>query len=67
MRKKNIKPVKPSGFVFHESRVGSTLVANMLAAVPTNIVYSESAPPPAAADGAPAVRYFEYDWSLNKS
>ena len=36
----------PSGFVFHESRVGSTLVANMLAAVPTNIVYSESAPPP---------------------
>ena len=46
-RKKNIKPVKPSGFVFHESRVGSTLVANMLAAVPTNIVYSESAPPPA--------------------
>ena len=47
MRKKNIKPVKPSGFVFHESRVGSTLVANMLAAVPTNIVYSESAPPPA--------------------
>ena len=47
MRKKGIKPVKPSGFVFHESRVGSTLVANMLAAVPTNIVYSESAPPPA--------------------
>ena len=47
MRKRKLVPVAPSGFVFHESRVGSTLVANMLAAVPTNIVYSESAPPPA--------------------
>ncbi len=33
--------LQPSGFIFHESRVGSTLVANMLAAVPTNLVYSE--------------------------
>jgi len=41
------KPLSPSGFVFHESRVGSTLIANMLASVPTNLVYSESAPPPA--------------------
>ena len=39
-------PLTPSGFVFHESRVGSTLVANMLASVPTNLVYSESGPPP---------------------
>ena len=31
----------PSGFVFHESRVGSTLTANILAAVPTHLVYSE--------------------------
>ena len=44
---KNSKPLTPSGFVFHESRVGSTLIANMLGAIPTNLVYSESAPPPA--------------------
>ena len=35
----------PSGFVFHESRVGSTLVANSLAANPWNMVFSESDPP----------------------
>ena len=40
--------VKPNGFVFHESRVGSTLVANTLASDPFAMVYSES-PPPAAA------------------
>ena len=46
--KSKTKPfLKPSGFVFHESRVGSTLIANMLGSVPTNLVYSESAPPPA--------------------
>mmetsp|Transcript_31125 Transcript_31125/g.100290 ORF Transcript_31125/g.100290 Transcript_31125/m.100290 type:complete len:351 (-) Transcript_31125:252-1304(-) len=44
--KNNKPPLEPSGFVFHESRVGSTLVANMLASIPTNLVYSESAPPP---------------------
>lgn len=33
--------VYPTGFVFHESRVGSTLVANMLAADPDNMVFSE--------------------------
>lgn len=33
--------VYPSGFVFHESRVGSTLVANMLASDPDNMVFSE--------------------------
>jgi len=38
--------IPPSGFVFHESRCGSTLVANALAAVnpEKNRVYSESAP-----------------------
>lgn len=33
--------LQPAGFVFHESRVGSTLVANMLASLPTHLVYSE--------------------------
>lgn len=36
--------VKPSGFVFHESRVGSTLVANLLACDPFALVFSESTP-----------------------
>jgi len=36
----------PSGFVFHESRCGSTLAANSLAAAGAHVrVYSESAPP----------------------
>eukprot|EP00049_Salpingoeca_infusionum_P010711 m.185087 g.185087 ORF g.185087 m.185087 type:complete len:744 (+) comp14725_c2_seq11:101-2332(+) len=35
----------PTGFVFHESRVGSTLVANLLASDPENLVLSESHPP----------------------
>jgi hypothetical protein len=34
----------PDGFVFHMSRCGSTLVAQMLAAVPHHIVASEAAP-----------------------
>jgi len=37
--------IPPSGFVFHESRVGSTLVANLLGSDPFNMVFSESAPP----------------------
>ena len=36
--------VPPSGFVFHESRVGSTLVANFLASDPWSLVFSESTP-----------------------
>jgi hypothetical protein len=36
--------VEPSGFVFHMSRCGSTLVSQMLAALPQNIVLSEVAP-----------------------
>ncbi len=34
----------PSGFIFHLSRCGSTLVAQMLAALPQNIVISEAPP-----------------------
>jgi hypothetical protein len=36
--------VKPNGFVFHESRVGSTLVANFMASDPYAMVFSESSP-----------------------
>ena len=34
----------PTGFIFHMSRCGSTLVAQMLAALPQNIVISEAGP-----------------------
>jgi hypothetical protein len=34
----------PSGFAFHMSRCGSTLVARMLAAVPRHVVLSEADP-----------------------
>jgi hypothetical protein len=34
----------PSGFIFHMSRCGSTLTAQMLAALPQNIVISEADP-----------------------
>ncbi|HTD35244.1 MAG TPA: hypothetical protein VK665_16380, partial [Candidatus Elarobacter sp.] len=34
----------PDGFVFHMSRCGSTLVAQMLAALPSSIVVSEAQP-----------------------
>ncbi|MDF7777033.1 hypothetical protein P1X14_17380 [Sphingomonas sp. AOB5] len=34
----------PAGFIFHMSRCGSTLAAQMLAADPANIVLSEAAP-----------------------
>lgn len=34
----------PKLFVFHESRVGSTLVANLLASDPYSMVFSESSP-----------------------
>jgi hypothetical protein len=36
--------VQPAGFVFHMSRCGSTLVSQMLAALPQNIVLSEAGP-----------------------
>ncbi|CAN0198873.1 unnamed protein product, partial [Ectocarpus sp. 8 AP-2014] len=35
----------PTGFIFHETRCGSTLVANMLASVETNVMWSESTGP----------------------
>eukprot|EP00041_Stephanoeca_diplocostata_P005998 m.72897 g.72897 ORF g.72897 m.72897 type:complete len:811 (-) comp16115_c0_seq15:1474-3906(-) len=35
----------PTAFVFHQSRCGSTLTANILASDPENLVFSESAPP----------------------
>lgn len=34
----------PTGFVFHMSRCGSTLVSQMLAALPENVVISEAGP-----------------------
>jgi len=36
--------LRPSGFIFHMSRCGSTLAAQMLAAVRQNVVISEAAP-----------------------
>lgn len=36
--------IYPSGFIFHMSRCGSTLAAQMLAKLPQNIVISEAAP-----------------------
>jgi len=36
--------LEPSGFIFHMSRCGSTLVAQMLAALPEHIVISEAPP-----------------------
>jgi len=38
------RTIKPTGFIFHESRVGSTLVANLLGSDPWTMVFSESAP-----------------------
>jgi hypothetical protein len=36
--------LKPSGFIFHMSRCGSTLVSQMLAALASNLVISEARP-----------------------
>jgi len=36
--------VPPSGFIFHLSRCGSTLISQLLAALPQNIVISEAPP-----------------------
>ena len=40
--------LRPSGFIFHMTRCGSTLAAQILAASPRNIVVSEAAPLQAA-------------------
>jgi hypothetical protein len=37
-------PLRPSGLIFHMSRCGSTLVAQMLAACADNVVISEASP-----------------------
>ncbi|MEA2993188.1 MAG: hypothetical protein QOD40_2108 [Alphaproteobacteria bacterium] len=37
-------PLPPSGFIFHMSRCGSTLVSQMLAALGQNVVVSEASP-----------------------
>jgi gluconate kinase len=40
-----IRPgLQPSGFIFHMSRCGSTLVSQMLAALPNTVVVSEASP-----------------------
>jgi hypothetical protein len=36
--------LRPTGFIFHMSRCGSTLISQMLAAAPENIVLSEAGP-----------------------
>jgi hypothetical protein len=36
--------LEPDGFIFHMSRCGSTLVSQMLAALPANIIVSEASP-----------------------
>ncbi len=60
--------------MFHESRCGSTLVANMLGSIPYFRVYSESDPPVALAQelvinkkkGKSKFRTLEYDEDLGK-
>jgi len=42
---KNFPNLHPSGLIFHEMRVGSTLLSNMLQAASGNLAYSESPPP----------------------
>lgn len=39
-----IDSVRPTGFILHMSRCGSTLVSQMLAALPQNVVLSEAGP-----------------------
>jgi len=40
----DVQSLPPTGFIFHMSRCGSTLIARMLAALPQNIVISEADP-----------------------
>jgi hypothetical protein len=44
MLESGVHPLAPSGFVFHQSRCGSTLIANQLASVPNFLVYTEPLP-----------------------
>lgn len=41
---REVPTVQPSGFIFHMSRCGSTLLSQMLAALPESIVISEAGP-----------------------
>lgn len=41
--------LEPTGMVFHETRCGSTLVADMLGSHPHHLTFSESAPPASVA------------------
>ena len=45
LEESSVPPLRPTGFIFHETRCGSTLAANMLALVPENLVWSESTAP----------------------
>ncbi len=42
---KDFPQLHPSGLIFHEMRVGSTLLSNMLQAAQGNLAYSECPPP----------------------
>ena len=42
--KNNMRYAPPTGFIFHESRVGSTLVANLFGTDPHSLVFAESPP-----------------------
>lgn len=45
IKKQTLHPgLQPDGFIFHMSRCGSTLISQMLAALPENIVISEAGP-----------------------
>lgn len=61
-----VQSLAPSGFIFHMSRCGSTLVSQMLAALPHTIAISEAAPIDAivqlsrAWPGLPAERHVEH-------
>jgi hypothetical protein len=52
-------PLQPSGFIFHMSRCGSTLVSRMLAAQPRNVVIAEAK----AIDAAVRARQMRPDMS----
>lgn len=39
-----VEEIAPSGFIFHMSRCGSTLVSQVLSALPVNLCYSEPEP-----------------------
>eukprot|EP00903_Cladosiphon_okamuranus_P016016 g14788.t1 len=45
IKEQGMSSIPPRGFVYHETRCGSTLVANMLASLPPSRVFSESKPP----------------------